>query len=172
MDVFLGDISFFIVLELVSSFSSRSYPSVRKCTDHCGMNMTTYMVLKARTRCYPFDQSVRKCNYRIVHKKMALYFRTEWYLLCYFCCVKHPAHRNSKRGVYTLCGAGTRNQRREATLLLVVVLQSGAAVAVVWAHSRIENCASDLLVEGIHAKSKDAPSRLRSKQALTSTVSQ
>ena len=55
-DVFLGDNSFYFVLEFVSSFSSRSYPTVRKCTDNCGMNMTTNMALKTRTRCYSFDQ--------------------------------------------------------------------------------------------------------------------
>ena len=32
LHVFLGDISFYLVSEFVSSFSSRSYPSVRKCT--------------------------------------------------------------------------------------------------------------------------------------------
>ena len=40
-DVFLGDISFYLVLDFVWSFSSRSYPPVRKCTDYCGMNMST-----------------------------------------------------------------------------------------------------------------------------------
>ena len=34
-----------------------------------------------------------------------------------------------------------------------------------------KNCASDLWVEGIHTTSRDT-NRLRSKQALTSTVSQ
>ena len=32
----------------------------------------------------------------------------------------------------------TRDHRREATLLLLLVLQSGAAVAVVWAHARTQ----------------------------------
>ena len=61
-DVFLGDISFYLVLEFLSSFSSRSYPPVRKCTNYCGMNMTINMALKTRTRCYWFDKSVRKCD--------------------------------------------------------------------------------------------------------------
>ena len=65
-DVFLGDISFYLVVEFVLSFSSRSYPSVRKCTDCSGMNMSTNMALKTRTRCYYFDQSVRKCNDHLV----------------------------------------------------------------------------------------------------------
>ena len=104
-DVFLGDISFHLVLELFSSFSSRSYPPVRNCTDYCGMNMSTNIALKTRTRCYSFDQYVRKCNDSLVVNMMnknALYFRTEWYLLCYCCCVKHLAHRNSKSRVYPL----------------------------------------------------------------------
>ena len=64
-DVFLGDISFYLVLEFLSSFSSRSYPPVRKCTNYCGMNMSTAIALQTRTRCYSFDQYVRKCNNRL-----------------------------------------------------------------------------------------------------------
>ena len=37
-------------------------PPVRKCTDCCGMNMSTNMSLKTRTRCYSFDQSLRECS--------------------------------------------------------------------------------------------------------------
>ena len=44
-----------------------------------------------------------------------------------------------------------------------MVLQSGAAVAVVWAYTRTQTCASDLWVEGIHTTSRDTPSRLRSR---------
>ena len=35
-----------------------------------------------------------------------------------------------------------------------------------------KSCTSDLWVQGIHTMSRETPSRLRSKQALTSTVSQ
>ena len=38
----------------------------------------------------------------------------------------------------TRCGARTRDHRREATLQLLLVLQSGGAVAVVWAHARTQ----------------------------------
>ena len=55
-----------LVLDFISSFSSRSCPPVRKCTDSCGMNMSTNMALKTRTRCCPFDQYVRKGNDRQV----------------------------------------------------------------------------------------------------------
>ena len=98
-DVFLGDISFYLVLVFASSFSSRLYPDDRKCTDYCGMNMSTNMALKTRTRCYAFDQSVRKCNDSSVVNmltKIAIYSRTESYLLLLLLCVKHHAHHNSK----------------------------------------------------------------------------
>ena len=58
-----GYFVFYLVLEVFSSFSSRSYPPVRKRTDHCGMNMSTNIALKTRTRCYSFDQYARKCCY-------------------------------------------------------------------------------------------------------------
>ena len=136
-----GYFVFYLVIEIFSSFSSMSYPLVRKRNDHCGMNMSTNIALKTRTRCYSFDQYVRKCNDSLfvntMMAKKSFYFRTEWYLLCYCCCAKHPAHRNNKSRV-PRCGARTRDHRREATLLLLVVLQSGAAVAVVWAHARTQ----------------------------------
>ena len=60
-------------------------------------------------------------------------------LLLLLLCVKHHAHRNSKRRVYPLRCPRTRDHRREATLLLrLLVLQSGAAVAVVWAYARTQ----------------------------------
>ena len=121
-----------------SSFSSRSYPPVRKRTDHCGMNMSTNIALKNRTRCYSFDQFVRKCNDSLVVNMMAkksLYFRTEWYLLHVTANILPTA---TARAGFTRCGARTRDHRREATLLLLLMLQSGAAVAVVWAHARTQ----------------------------------
>ena len=116
-----------MVLCFFSSFSSRSHPPVRKCTDYCGMNMSTNIALKTRTRCYSFDQYVRKCNDSLfvntMMAKIALYFRTEWYLLCYCCCVKHPAHRNSKSRVYPLrcqdSGPPTRSYTAAAACVAV-----------------------------------------------------
>ena len=105
MDVFLGDISFNLVLEFFCSFSSRSSPPFRKFADHCGMNKSINIAFKTRTRCYSFDQKVRKCNDSSVVNIIAnnsVYFRTELYLLCYCCCVRHPTHRNSKSRVYPL----------------------------------------------------------------------
>ena len=105
-DVFRGDISFYLVLEFISSFSSRSYPSVRKCTDYCGLNTSTNMALKTRSLYYSFDPSVRKCNDHLVNmmNKNGITFpdRVVSATLCYCCCVKHAAHRNSKSRVYPL----------------------------------------------------------------------
>ena len=42
------------------------------------------------------------------------------------------------RAGFTRYGAKTRDHRREATLLLLLVSHSGAAVAVVWAHARTQ----------------------------------
>ena len=79
------------------------------------------------------------------------------------------------RAGFTRCGARTRDHRRKAKLLLLLlVLQTSAAittVAVVWAQARKNYCASDL-GGGYTYHVEGHTSRLRSKQALTSTVSQ
>ena len=49
LECFLGDIRFTRFLRFVSSFSSRSYPSIRKCTDYCRIYVSTNMALKTRT---------------------------------------------------------------------------------------------------------------------------
>ena len=68
---------------------------------------------------FSFGQYVRKCNDSLVVNMMAiffLHFRTEWYLLlCYCCCVKHPAHRNSKSRVYPLRCQDLRPPTRSCT---------------------------------------------------------
>ena len=95
-----------MVLEFVSSFSSRSYPPVRKCTDYCGMNMSTNMALKTRTRCYSFDQSVPKCSDRLafnmMDKNCILFPDGVVSTVLLLLCVEHHAHRNSKSRVYPL----------------------------------------------------------------------
>ena len=101
------------------------------------------MALKTRTRCYSFDQSLRKCNASLVVNMMnenCIIFpdrviSTVLLLLC----VKHHAHRNSKSRVYSgpptrsytaaaagvaarcccCCGLGTRTQT------IIVPLTSG-----------------------------------------------
>ena len=112
---------------MFSSFSSRSYPPVRKCTDYCDMNKSTNIALKTRTRCYSLHQYVRKCNDSLVVNimtKMVIYFRTEWYLLCYCCCVKHPAHRNSKSRVYQLRCQDSGTPTRSYTAAAGVAVRS------------------------------------------------
>ena len=151
-----------------------------KFTDNCGMNTFTNMALKTRTWCYSFDQYVRKCNDRLVVNminKITMCFRTEWHLLCYCCRVKHPAHRSSKSRVYPLrcldSGSPPRSYAADAgdgvccwcCSPVLLLLWFGNT----YAH---KSCTSDLRVQGIHTMSKETPSRLRSKQALTSTVSQ
>ena len=137
------------------------------------MNMSTNMALKTRTRCYSFDQSVRKCDGSIVVNMMNKNYiifpdRVISTAVLLLLCVKHHAHRNSKSRVYSepptrsytaaaagvavrccccCCGLGTRTHTR------TVPLTSGWRVY-------------------IHTTSRDTPSRLRSKQALSSTVSQ
>ena len=105
-EVFLGDISFYLILEFFSSFSSRSYPPVRKCTDYCGMNMSTNIALKTRTRCYSFDQYVRKCNdslgVNMINKNCIIFLDRVVSTVFLLLCEKHPAHRNSKSRVYPL----------------------------------------------------------------------
>ena len=87
--------------------------------------MSTNIALKTRTRCYSFDQYIRKCNDSLVvnmillrSSKKIMFFRTEWYLLlqlCYCYCVKHPAHRNSKSRVYPLRCQDSRPPTRSYT---------------------------------------------------------
>ena len=74
----------------------------------------------------------------------------------------------------TRCGASTRDHRREATLLLLL-LHSPVLRLLWFGHTHAhKNCyASDLWVEGIHTyhvEEHTKQPRLRSKQALTSTV--
>ena len=115
-----------LVLEFFCSFSSRSSPPFRKFADHCGMNMSTNIAFKTRTRCYSFDRNVRKCNDSLVVNILATnseYFRTGLYLLCYCCCVRYPAYRNSTSRVYPLwCqDSGTPTRTYTATAAGVAV---------------------------------------------------
>ena len=70
------------------------------------MNMSTNMALKTRTRCYSFDQSVRKCDGSIVVNMMNKNYiifpdRVISTAVLLLLCVKHHAHRNSKSRVYS-----------------------------------------------------------------------
>ena len=164
-----------MVLELVSSFPSRSYPPVRTCTDYCGINMSTNMALKTRTRCYFFDQSVRKCNERLVVNiinKNGIIFpdrvvSTVLLLLCQTSC---PLQHQEQGLPAAVPGLGTT----DAKLHCCCWYCSPVLLLLWFGHTHAhKNCASDLWVEGIHTyhvEGHTTQSRLRSKQALTSTV--
>ena len=149
-----------MVLEFFSSFSSRSYPPVRKCTDYCGMNMSTNIVLKTRTGCYSFDQCLRKCNDSLVVNMMAkksLYFRTERYhtvllLLCETSCPPQQQEQGLPAAVPGLVYTDAKLHCRCCCCCSPVLL-------LLWfGHTHAhKNCASDLWVEGIHTTSRDTP---------------
>ena len=126
---FLGDISFYLVLEFVSSFSSRSYPPVRKCTDYCGMNMSTNMAFKPRTRCYSFNQALRKSTgslvLNMIYKNCITFPDKVISTVLLLLCVKLPAHRNSKSRVYPLRCQDSRPPTRSYT-----AAAAGGGVAV------------------------------------------
>ena len=148
----------------------QSYPPLRKCTDYCGLNMSTNMALETRTRCYSFDQSVRKCNDSLVVNITDRVISTAVLLLL---CVKHHAHRNnSKSRVYS--GPPTRSYTAAAAAAGVAVRCCCCCGLGTRTHAH-KNCASDLWVEGIHryhVEGHTRQPRLRSKQALASAVSQ
>ena len=135
------------------------------------MNMSTNMALKTRTRCYSFDQSVRKCNGRLVvnmkNKNICIFpdrvVSTVLLLLCLTSCPPQQQEQGLPAAVTT-----------DAKLQYCCCWRCSPVLLLLWfGHTHAhKNCASDLRVEGIHTTSRDTPSRLRSKQALTSTVSQ
>ena len=103
-----------------------------KFTDNCGMNMCTNKALKTRTRCYSFDQYVRKCNDRLVvnmiNKKLHC-ISGQSGIYCVTAAVWNILLTATARAGFTLCVARTRDHRREATLpMLVVVFFAGVAV--------------------------------------------
>ena len=132
---------------------------------HCITNPNTVLLVRPM---------LRKCDDSLVVDMMAKkswYCRTEWYLLCYCCCVKHPAHPNSKSRFYPLRCQDSRTPTRSYTA-------AAAAVAV-------RCCCCCALGTRTHTRTvpltsgwryayhvEGHTSRLRSKQALTSTVSQ
>ena len=178
MGCFLSDISSYLVLEFVSSFSSRSYPPVRKCTDYCGQNMSTNMALKPRTRCYSFDQSLRECNVSLavnmMNKNCTIFpdrvITTVLLLLCETSC---PPQQQEQGLPAAVPGLWTTDAKPHCCWWwcccpVLLLLWFGHTHAY-------KNCASELWVEGIHTYHVEGHTkqpRLRSKHALTSTVSQ
>ena len=99
------------------------------------------MALKTQTRWYSFDQSLRERNrclsIDMMNKNCIIFpdrvVSTVLPLLCETSCPP----QQQEQGL-PAASARTRYHRREATVTLLVVLQSGAAVAVVWAHARTQ----------------------------------
>ena len=108
-----------MVSDIASSFTSRSYPPVRKCTDYCGINMSTNIALKSRTRRYSFDQSLRKCkrkfSFNMINKNCIIFTDRVISTVLLMMCVKHHAHRNSKSRVYPLWCQDLRPSTRSYT---------------------------------------------------------
>ena len=112
-----------MVLEFDLSFSTRSYPTVRKCTEYFLVSMSTNMLLKIRTRCYsfvPFYVRKYKCIWFLIrhtkrHYISGLSGTAVVLLLCELSrdVTISPPHSRSR--LFTRCGASTRDDRREAT---------------------------------------------------------
>ena len=152
-----GYFVFCLVLEVFSSFSSRAYPPVRKRTDHCGMNMSTNIALKTRTRCYSFDQSLRECNgslsINMMNKNCIIspdrVVSTVLLLLCETSC---PPQQ--EQGLPTAVpGLGTTGVKLHCCCWWCC---SPVRLLLWFGHTHAhKNCASDLWVEGIHTTSRD-----------------
>ena len=123
--------------------------------------------------------NVRKCNERLavnmINKKCITFpdrvASTVLLLLCETSCPPQQQEQG-----FTRCGARTRDHRREAPLLLLLVFAAGVAVRCCCCcglgtrtHTRTVPLTSGWRV---YIPRRRRPSRLRSKQALTSTVSQ
>ena len=93
-------------------------------------------------------------------------FRTVWYLLLLQCETSCPPQQQEQGLPAAVPGLATIDAK---LLLLLLVLQCGAAVAVVWAHARTQELCLGPLGGGY---TYHVEGHTRSKQALTSTVSQ
>ena len=131
------------------------------------------MALKTRIRCYSFDQSVRKCDGSLVVSRINKSY------------VIFP---DRVRDIYFVTAAvretscPPRQQEQgllgtNAKLHCCCCWCCSPVLLLLWfGHTHAhKNCASDLRVEGIHTYHVEGHTkqpRLRSKHALTSTVSQ
>ena len=137
---------------------------------YCGMNMSTNITSKTRTRCYSFDLFIRKCNDRLLVNMMknCIIFpdrvvSTVFLLLCKICC---PPQQQDRGLPAAVPGLGTTDAKLHCCCCYCC---SPVLLLLLWfGHTHAhKNCASDLWVEGVHATSRDTPSRRRSKQAIT-----
>ena len=146
-------------IEALSSFSSLSYPPVRECTNYCGMNRSTNIALQTRTRCYSFDQYVRKCNDRLdintINKNCILsrdrVVSTMLLLLCETSC---PPQQQEQGLPAAVPGLGTTDVKLHCSCCCWCC--SPVLLLLWFGHTHAhKNCASDVLVEGIHITSRD-----------------
>ena len=139
------------------------------------MNMSTNMALKTRTRCYSFHQSVRKCNdylvSNMINKNGNIFpdrvVSTVLLLLCETSC---PPQQQGQCLPASVPRLGTTDAKLHCCCCCWWCCSP--VLMLPWSgHTHAhKNCASDPWVVGIRTTSSDTPSRLRSKQALTSTV--
>ena len=139
--------------------------------------MTTNMALKTQTRCCSFDQHVSKCNDRLVVNminKNCIIFpdRVAYTVLLLLCETSCPPQQQEQGLPAAVPGLGTTDAELRCCCAGVCCWCCSPVLLLLWfGHKHAHNnCASDLWVEGIHTTSRETPSRLRSKQALTSTV--
>ena len=146
------------------SFSGRSYHSGRKCTEYFGINMSTEIVLKIRTRCYFFDQSLRECNgslsINMMNKNCIIFpdrvVSTVLLLLCETSC---PPQQQEQGLPAAVPGLGTTDVKLHCCCCCWCC--SPVLLLLWFGHTHAhKNCASDLWVEGIHTTSRDNIYRL------------
>ena len=157
-----------MVLEVFSSFSSRPYPPVRKRTDHCGMNMSTNIALETRTRCYSFDQYVRKCNESLVvnmmAKKIIFPKRAVSTVLLLLCETSCPPQQQEQDLPAAVPGLATTDEKPHCCRCcwccspVLLLLWFG------YTHAH-KNCASDLWVEGTVYKPRRGTHQQAAQQA-------
>ena len=138
------------LINVFSSFSSRSYPPVRKRTGRCGMNMSTNIALKTRTRCYSFDQYVRKCNDNLVVNMMSIIFpdRVVSSVLLLLCETSCPPQQQEQGLPAAVPGLGTTDVKLHCCCWCC----SSVLLLLWFEHTHAhKNRAYDLWVEGIHS---------------------
>ena len=150
-------LGFIVLFELLNEVIS---PCPKMYGLYCGMNMTTNIALKTRTRCYSFDQHVRKCNDSLVLSmidKNCIIFpervvSTVLLLLCETPCPPQQQEQNLPAAVP---GLGTTDAKLHCCCCWCC---SPVQLLLWFGHTHAhKNCASDLWVEGIHTTSRDTP---------------
>jgi len=126
------------------------------------MNMSTNIALQTRTRCYSFDQYVRKCNDRLdintINKNCILFtdrvVSTMLLLLCETSCPPQQQEQGLPAAV-----PGLANTDVKLHCCCCCCCCCSPVLMLLWfGHTHAhKNCASDLWVEGIHTTSRDTP---------------